>query len=177
MFNQTIIKCVGVFVGLVAVLFLTQCAGKTATAKTLPQDILGISVGMNKADAQKRLEEIGQMTSEDRKAGQLWQLKSDPRFANLAVAYDKEQKIRFVTALVDKEKAQQRVRFAEIGDLTAAKAEIVAPHYRYVWETAATDRQPAQTIIIYGDNPDSITLFSLSKKIEAQIGTESEEEE
>lgn len=177
MLKKTLLESLGLFIGLIFISLTIQCGGKQATGKVPPQDILGISVGMNKADAQKRLEEIAQFVSEDRKAGQLWQLRTDPQFANVAVAYDKEQKIRFVTALVNKETAKERIRFTEVADLTKAKAEIVEPHYRYIWEVAPQGQQPAQIFIAYGDNPDSVTLISLSKKIEAKVGGEEEPEE
>jgi len=81
-----------------------QCSAKIAP--NLPKDILGISVGMNKADAQRRLEEIATFESEGRKVGQLWRLKNDPHFSSVAVDYDKENRVRFVTAFVEKTTAK-----------------------------------------------------------------------
>lgn len=130
----------------------------------LPHDLLGISVGMNKADALKRLEEIGTMESEGRKVGQLWRLKNDPQFSALALDYDNEDRVRFVTAFVEKTTAKEKIRFADVGDLTKAKAEITEPHYRYIWEVAAENDKPTYFVIVYGDSPEYVTIYSLSKK-------------
>ena len=110
-----ICKVTGLVFTLVILLTIMQCSAKVAP--NLPKDILGISVGMNKADAQRRLEEIAQFESEDRETGQLWRLKNDPRFRNIAVAYDANNQIRFVTALVERKRRRNECALDEVGDL------------------------------------------------------------
>jgi len=166
MFNKTILRTLGLGGSIVIILMMTQCTARTAPA--LPKDILGISVGMNKDAAQKRLSEIGELQSEDRETGNLWQLKDDARFRNLVVAYDAENRIKFVTALVDEKTAKERVRFSEIGDLDTAKKEVVAPNHRYTWEVAA-DGKPTYTVSVYGTNPEHLTIFSLTKPVEPGV--------
>lgn len=151
---------------LVVILMTTQCADKAASE--LPKDILGISVGMNKDAAQKRLAEIGELQSEDRETGNLWQLKDDARFRHLVVAYNAENRIQFVTALVDEKTAKQRVRFSEIGDLGKAKKDLVEPNHRYTWE-AAVDGKPAYAVSVYGNNPDYLTIYSMTELIEPGV--------
>lgn len=148
----------------VLLLSMTHCARKTVD---LPKDLLGIYVGMNQADAQKRLEEIAVFESKARKAGHLWKLKDNPHFSHLAIDYNKENKIRFVTAFADPATAKERLRFAEVGDLTTAEAEISEPHYRYVWEVPAEGDKPACVVNIYGDNPEFVTTYSLADKIQS----------
>ena len=155
---------------IVAVLFfllsmMPQCASNPTSAKELPQDILGISVGMNKEDAQKRLEEIAEFESEGRKTGQLWRMKNDPHFKHIAVGYDADNRVRFVTAFVDKATAKERIRFTDVGDLKQAKQEIVAQHRRYIWEVPSIDGKPAYFVNIYGDEPEFVSHYSLSKVI------------
>jgi len=163
MYNGKVIgKTPGLIIVVVLLLTMTQCASKTVPAPNLPKDILGISVGMSKADAQKRLEEIAQFVSEDKKTGQLWQLKDDSRFKNIAVAYDTEDKTRFVTALVEKATAKERMRFTEVGDLSAAVKEVVKPHHKYFWDVPANDNNPAYRVFAYGDEPELLTIYSLS---------------
>ena len=163
MYNGKVIgKTPGLIIVVVLLLTMTQCASKTVPAPNLPKDILGISVGMSKADAQKRLEEIAQFESEDRKTGQLWRLKNDPRFKHIAVAYDKDGKIRFVTVLVEKTTAKERMRFSEVGDLSAAVKEVIEPHYKYFWDVPANDNNPAYRVFAYGDEPELLTIYSLS---------------
>jgi hypothetical protein len=148
----------------VLLLSMTQCARKTAD---LPKDLLGIYIGMNQEDAQKRLEEIAVFESKARKAGHLWKLKNDPRFSHLAIDYNKENKIRFVAAFVEPETAKERIRYTEVGDLTTAKTEISEPHYRYIWEVPAEGDKPACVVNIYGDNPEFVTMYSLADKIQS----------
>ena len=148
----------------VLLLSMTHCARKTAD---LPEDVLGIYIGMTQEEAQKRLEEIAVFESKTRKAGHLWKLKDNPRFSHLAIDYNKENKIRFVTAFVDSATARERVRFTEVGDLTTAKAEISEPHYRYIWEVPAEGEKPACVVNIYGDNPEFVTMYSLADKIQS----------
>jgi hypothetical protein len=148
----------------VFLLSMTQCARKTTD---LPKDLLGIYIGMTREDAQKRLEEIAVFESKARKVGHLWKLKDNPRFSHLAIDYNKENKIRFVTAFVDAATAKERIRFAEIGDLATAKTEISEPHYRYIWEVPAEGEKPARVVNIYGDNPEFVTMYTLADKIQS----------
>lgn len=166
MFNKSIFKTLGFGIVIVILLTMTHCANKTAS--DLPKDILGISIGMSKVDAQKRLEEIAQFESEARKVGQLWGLKNDWRFSSVAVGYDKENRIRFVTAFVEPKTAKERIRFSDVGDLTKAKAEILEPHYRYIWEIPAEEGKSPVILNIYGDNPEFVTTYSLAEKAQSK---------
>lgn len=170
MFNESIFKTLGIVI--VILLTMTHCANKTAS--DLPKDILGISIGMDKAEAQKRLEQIAQFESEDRKTGQLWLLKNDPHFNNIAVGYDADNQIRFVTALVEKTTAKERMRFSDVGDLSVAVKEVVGPHHKYFWDVPANENKPDYQIFAYGNEPEFLTIYSLSKKIKPG---ESEEKE
>jgi len=154
-------KVIGLVFALVILLTITQCSAKIAP--NLPKDILGISVGMNKPDAQRRLEEIATFESEGRKVGQLWRLKNDPHFSSVAVDYDKENRVRFVTAFVEKTTTKEKIKFTEVGDLTKARAEIVEPHYRYIWEVPAEGDKAAYVVNVYGDNPEFVETYSLAK--------------
>ena len=158
-------KVIALVSALIFLLSMMQCSAKIAP--DLPKDILGISIGMSKAETQLRLEAIAAFESEGRKVGQLWRLKNDPHFSSLAVGYDKDNQVRFVTAFVEKTEAKEKIRFAEVGDLTKAKAEIVEPHYRYIWEVSAEGDKAAYVVNVYGDNPEFIQTYSLSKTIES----------
>lgn len=160
------IKAVILLLSLFVFMF-TQCS-KHSPVSQLPKDILGISVGMNKPDAQKRLEEIAVFDSENRKTGQLWRLKNDSHFSNIAVAYDADNKIRFVTALVDGTTAKQRMRFIDVGDLASAEKQITEPHHKYYWDVPATEGKSAYRIFAYGSDSEFLTIYSLSKEGESE---------
>jgi len=162
MFNKAILKTLSSGISIMLLLAMTQCTAKTAPA--LPTDLLGISIGMNKADTQRRLEEIATFESKGRKVGQLWKLKNDPHFSSIAVDYDKEDRVRFVTAFVEETTAKEKIKFTDVGDLTKAKAEIVEPHYRYIWEILSEGEEAAYTVNVYGDNPEFVETYTLAKK-------------
>lgn len=149
---------------IILLLSISQCATKSPKKANVPGDILGISVGMHKEAAQKHLEDIAQFERDERTRQQVWRLKNDPHFSQLAIGYDDQDQVRYVTAFVDPASAKERIRFTDVGDLSQAKREIVAPHYRYIWEVPARDGKPVYFVNVYGDNPDFLLHYSLSGK-------------
>lgn len=142
-----------------------QCTKKETTAG-LPRDVLGVSIGMNKEDVEKRLKEIAEFDREERRNQQVWRLKDNSHYSHLAVGYDKENKVRYASAIAANPTTKDLLRFTDIGDISQAKAEIVAPHYRYIWEVEPPE-QPAYVVLIYGDNPDFLSFLSISQKVQA----------
>lgn len=170
------IKTLKLSIFVVVLLTTLQCTAKSEPASDLPKDILGISVGISKADAQKRLEEIAVFERDERKNQQVWKMKDNSRFGNIAVGYDKDERIRYVTGFVDKDAVKEKIRFTDVGDLSKAKQEILEPHYRYIWEVPATENNLAYFVNIYGDNRDFVTTYSLAKIYKPDELKESEEE-
>lgn len=150
-----------------------QCA--TRSASEPPRDILGIGIGMTRADAQKRLEEIAFFERNERKNQQIWRLKDDPHYSHLALGYDANNQIRYITAFADKSKKQ--VPFSDIGNLSKAKTEIIERHHTYIWEVPAKDGAAAYFVNVYGDNPKFLTTYSLSKKLTPNESEEGEEDD
>ena len=155
-FRRTLLLALVLAIGV-----LIGCSARPPAA--LKSDLLGIRVGMPKADAQKRLEEIGVLETELKKRQQIWTLKDDPHFLALAVGYNAEDRIRYITAFVekDKAKAKERIRFTEVGDISKAKQEIAEPHFRYIWEVSASDGAPAYQVVLYGDQKDFVSFYTL----------------
>ena len=143
---------------------MAQCANHSQSAVNLPRDILGISVGMNKQDASRRLEEIAVFERGERKRQQVWKMKDASRYSHVAVGYDEKDHIRYITAFVDTALAKERIRFSDLGDLSKAKKEIVEPHHRYTWEAPAIEGKPAYFVIAYGSEPEFLSSCSLSKR-------------
>jgi hypothetical protein len=154
---------------------LTQCAKRAESELNLPGDILGISVGMSAGDAQKHLKEIAKLVRIEKKRQEVWELRNDARFGYLAVGYDKENRVRYVTAIA-KPRDAVLVNYSEIADLSAAKQEIVEPNRRYTWQAEARDGRPAYAVIVQGTAPNSLSMYThtiVSKEPEL----EDEEEE
>ena len=138
-----------------------QCGGKTANA-SLPREIFGISPGMSKDDAVRHLKEIGKLSREEEKRQQVWSIKDDPSFGYLAVGYDRENQVQYVTAFT-KPKDGQVKRFDEIGDLTAAKKEVAGPNHRYIWEVPPQNGNSEYSVVAQGDNADHLSMLTITK--------------
>ncbi len=149
----------------IAAAALAQCAQHSQSAVNPPPDILGISIGMSKEDAKRRLEEIAVFERDERKRQQVWRMKDAARFGHIAVGYDENDRIRYVSGIVDKSIAKERIRYSDVGDLSTAKKEIVEPHRRYIWDVPERDGKPAYSIIINGDEPEFVSIYSLNKII------------
>ncbi|MGI8788879.1 MAG: hypothetical protein ACR2HG_14145 [Pyrinomonadaceae bacterium] len=177
--EKQLVKMIRLIVFVLVFPALLQCANKaTNSAVVLPKDILGLSVGMSKADADRRLREIADFERDEEKNQQLWRLKNDAHFSEMAVGYDKENRVRYITMFVDAATAKERIRFSDVGDTSRAKQEIMPPHYRYIWEVPASDGNPAYFVNIYGDNPDSVTIYTLNRKYEPdELKNQSEDKE
>ena len=151
----------------ITVVAMAQCAKHSQSAINPTRDILGISVGMNKQDATRRLEEIAVFERDERKRQQVWKMKDASRYSHVAIGYDEKNQIRYITAFVDKALAKERIRFADLGDLSKAKKEITEPHHRYTWEVPAIEDKPGYFVIAYGSEPEFLSSCSLNKTITA----------
>lgn len=156
------------------VVFAAACL--TKPAPNLPKDILGVYVGMNREDAERHLRETAKFNREDGQSEQLWSLSGNPNFDYLAIGYDRDKQVRYVTAIA-KPKDGKPVFFKDVGDLTTAKKEVVGLHHRYGWEVAASEKQPAYTVVAQGDNAESLSLYTLTKPSNPEEQEEEEQEE
>lgn len=151
-----------------------------ATACSLPQtqpiEILGLHIGMEKSAAQSRLNEISEFIRNEGKNQEIWKVRNSSRFAEVAVGYN-DDKVRYVTAFVDKAQAKEFIPFSGVGDLRSAKAEIMEPHHRYIWDVPPTAGRDAYTVNVYGDNPEFVTIFTLAAKPEGGEAAENEGDE
>ncbi len=162
---------------LLSLVFLSGCS---KPAPALPKDLFGISVGESRDEAQKRLSEIATFERDEEKRQQVWQLKNDPRFYKMAIGYDRENRVRYITAFVEKATAKERVRFTDVGDLGSAKKEILEPHHRYIWDVAGEGEEegkPDYQVNVYGDNPDFVTIYTLAEKFDPNRLREEQEDE
>ena len=161
-------------------LFFIVLSLAAAGACFLPQgpviEILGLRVGMEKAAAHTRLNETSEFVRNEGRNQEIWKVKDASRFAEVAVGYS-EDKVRYVTGFVDKLQAKELIPFSGIGDLRAAKAEVMGPHHRYIWDVPPTTGRDAYTINVYGDNPEFVTIYTLAAKPEGGEAAENEEDD
>ena len=168
-------KCVFIFALLLGT---PNCGVNQAKNASYPRDVMGIYVGMEKDAAKRRLAEIAKLKETGRKQGELWTIRiNDPRLSDIGVGYDKENRVRFVTAFVDKEKARERIRYSDLGDWSAAKTETVGNNKRYIWDVPAENDRPAYIVDAHGDEPDFVNFYVLAKKASPGEGHEEDEED
>lgn len=140
-------------------------------------EFLGLRVGMDKAVAKAHLNEISTFSRSEGRSQEIWKLNDNARFDTVAVGF-REDKIRYVTAFVNKEEATDRVPFSSVGDLKKAKAEVMEPHHRYDWSVPASGAESACSITAYGDDPEFLTIYTVAERLDPGSGeTESEEED
>ncbi len=152
-----------------ALLTTIQCSN--TPAPELPKDIAGISVGMNKDNAQKLLPEIAVFERSEDKGQQVWRLKDNSRFVLLTLGYDGENKVRYVAAITN-EKGSRKLRYADVGDLSRSQQNVSQGNYEYIWEVPENRDLPAYQVISHGNNPEYSMILTLKK-----TGTEDPEEE
>ena len=160
MFKQSIFNTFVFGVFTVILLTLTQCSQKAAS--DLPKDILGIGIGMNKENTEQRLREIGKFMRNDGKRDQVWLLNDNPNFGYLAIGFDKNNRVNYVTAIA-KPRDGQPVFFKNVGDLNKAKLEVAGPNHRYTWDVAADGSNAGYQVIAQGASTESLSLFTLHR--------------
>lgn len=147
-----------------ALLLMTmQCAANSETAPVLPDDIFGVKLGTDKTAAENLLRKVGELKNEAEKRQQVWTLNNDAHFDSLAIGYNRENRVRYITAFYEG-KASERMRFTDVGDVSKAKKEVTEPHHRYSWEVPANDANPAYIVTIYGTDKEYLTTYSLAEK-------------
>lgn len=161
---KNISRKISISVLFVLLLAMVNCASKNSAANSveLPKDVVGIKLGMSKEEAEKRLKEIGQFQADAEKRQQIWTLRDDPNFSSVAIGYNKEGKIRYITAFSEKDKVKEPLRFKDVGDISKAKEEITEPHRRYTWKIDASENYPEYIVTIYGADPEFLSTYSIS---------------
>ncbi len=165
-----------VFIFILSVLLMSQCASRQETVKgNLPTDIRGIKLNMSKEDAHKRIKEIAKLKEEAERGQEVWTLTNDPNFNYLILGYDKEDKVKFITTILEKTSvgSKDRIKFADIGDLSKAKKESVGNINKYIWNVEESGGMPEHQVYTYGEDAENLIHFSLAKKMDK----EEEEEE
>ena len=102
-------------------LLLTAGMGVAAGRETGPRrDIFGLRLDMTKEDAHSRLQKIGTLQREERKRQEVWEVR-DPYFSHVIIGFDKQSRIRFVTAVA--REGGQRMRYTDVANLKKARQE------------------------------------------------------
>ena len=147
---------------------LTVVLGVAASVATAtPRDqIMGIALGMSKADARARLQTLGTLERETRKRQEVWAVK-DPRVSHLLVGYDPDMRVRYVTAIA--RSGGPRIRYDEVAALKSAERESNQGNYRLTWEVEARAGHEAYLLIAHGHDPKYLDSYSIKKVDQEEI--------
>ncbi|HKR15685.1 MAG TPA: hypothetical protein VJT15_26695 [Pyrinomonadaceae bacterium] len=146
------------------VLVLTLGVTAIALAATPKSEIMGISLGMNRADARTRLQSLGTLERETRKRQEVWSIK-DERISHVLVGYDPELRVRYVTAIA--RTGGPRIRYDEVADLKSAERLQNQGNYKLTWQVAA--RSGAYLLIAHGHDPQFLDSYSLKKLDQKEV--------
>ena len=137
-------------------LLLTMAVVATATPMKPRPEIMGIALGMSRAEARVRLQSLGTLEREARKQQEVWAVK-DQRISHLLVGYDPDFRVRYVTALA--RTGGPRIRYEEVADLKHAQRSNNQGNYKFTWEVEA--RGGKYLLIAHGHNPEYLDSYSV----------------
>jgi len=147
---------------LVAGLMLLAWVATGASAQEVQREILGIHLKLAKADVHKRLNELGSFVRNERKGQEIWRVQ-DSSFSHLIVAFGKDGKLRFVTAVAREDADAKRVRYDEIGNLAKARqaGDPSIKNFNYEWDVPSQNGNPRVLVIARGRDPTFLSTYSL----------------
>ncbi len=124
-------------------------------------DVLGLEVGMNKEDVIKRLQKIGSKERDERKQQEIWKLTDDSHYSHIIIAFNKENKVRFITAKAHE--SGKRVRYSDVIDIKKARQMGAVNNYKYLLEMPARGKKPGYKVIARGQDQNYLTYFSIEE--------------
>lgn len=129
-------------------------------AGTPQPEIMGISLGMSRADARARLQSIGSLERETRKRQEVWTIK-DARISHLLIGYDPDLRVRYVTAIARTD--GPRIRYEDVADVQSAQREQNQGNYKLTWQIAARSGHSPYHLIAHGRDPHFLESYSVKK--------------
>jgi len=143
-------------------LSLLAMAASATTAAAPRSDVLGLRLEMSKEAVHQRLAKAGRLEREERGRQEVWTLVNDPQFASLFVGYDREYKVRYITAIAREE--GRRMRYREVAPLKDARVENANGVYRrYTWEFKPGAKRAGYFLIAEGRDPEYLKSFSIKQ--------------
>lgn len=139
----------------------------TASAQEVQRQILGIHLNLAKDEVHTRLNEIGSFVRNERKSQEIWQVR-DQSFSHLIVAFGKNGKLRFVTAVARGGEDAKRVPYGEIGNLEKARqaGDPSIKNFNYEWDLPSHSDGPRTLVSARGRDPAFLTTLTL-KNVDA----------
>ena len=150
---------------LIAFLALTASCATTGTSQ-YSRDLFGIRPGTSRAEAHAKLKTVGNFVRDEAKRQEVWTV-NDPRWAGAIVGFDREERVRFITAVA--KTGGERVSYSDVLDVTSAKHRSTGATHRY-----EAPRGRGVIAIAIGNDPQYVTYYSL-KRVSGEREDEDEE--
>ena len=142
-------------------LLLTNCVAQEHRTPTIPPpEILGIRLAMPQSKARAQLAKIGQMQKEE-EGQEVWRLLGDKNYAHLIVGFDKEKRVRYVTALAEPNGTP--VKYEDLGDLGKAARTGQAGNITYTWKGRDEKDKFEYLAIAKGKDTQRLASFSVKR--------------
>ena len=133
-----------------------------ASGRSLPDNVLGLRIGMAQNEVHRRLQKMGTMEREERGRQEVWTLASEPRFASVLVGFDTGFKVRYVTAIA--REGGRAMRYREVASLKDAYAENANGAYtRYTWEVKKSKKNAGYFLIAEGRDREYLKSISIKR--------------
>ena len=154
-------------------MFGVLALGNGALAQVPERQILKIQLGMTEEKVHERLKALGTLVRTEEKRQEAWQIR-DPKFSHLIVGFNKDKKLRYVTAVARQDKDAKRVPYDEIGDLKKARqaGDPKVSNFNYEWELPADKTNPRMLVIAIGRDPKLLSTYTLKSLEENRAAEE-----
>ena len=141
------------------------------------REILGLQLSMSEPDVEKRLKEIGTFVRDERKRQQIWTTRDDT-FSHVAIGFDKEGHLRYVTAVARSDDKAKRMRYEEVGPLAEAKqvGDPAVKNFNFIWSLPKHENQPETQVIARGRHETFLDTFTLKRNESEAPESEDEKE-
>ena len=144
----------------VLTLFVILGVAVGAVAKEPAPEIMGIRLGMTRDSAHARLQSLGSLEKEERKRQEVWAIK-DRRVSHLLIGFDKEFRVRYVTAIA--RPGGEHIRYQEVADLERAKRTNTQGNYKFTWVVSAHGGEPGYVVMAHGRDPKYLETYSVKR--------------
>lgn len=147
----------------------------SALARVPEHEILTIRLGTTEEKVHEKLKAIGTLVRKEEKHQEVWQIR-DASFSHLIVGFNKEDKLRYVTAVAREDKDAKHVPYDHIGDLKQARqaGDPKVNNFNYQWEFAADKDNPHTVVIAMGRDAKFLATYTL-KSLEDNPRVEEED--
>jgi hypothetical protein len=142
--------------------FVILGLGDGALAQVPERQILGIQLGMTEGKVRERLKAIGTLVRKEEKRQEVWQIR-DASFSHLIVGFNKDEKLRYVTAVAREDKDAKRISYDHIGDLkqTRQAGDPKVKNFNYQWDLPPSKGNPHMIVIAMGRDPKLLATYTL----------------